>query len=242
MVSSGKYVDVFGSESQIVAPSKNKVQNSGFISGDSSRISISGSSILPESHGQGPFPKPAASFWNHQISYNASYDKCFQPLESCQNEFLSVKKSAPPLVIRSPPSIGTSSTVPSGVSTKDDKNISSVITIKRKGSGFHDSSDQKEPLLHVKRADHFFVASSSTRKVEREYKPTTKDVLDFVSKGEMEFQPADTNVPDGFTLENDNARKAFTSVEDSPESLDSLGNQFDLFSTSIYPDQELENK
>ncbi|KAE9451760.1 hypothetical protein C3L33_16314, partial [Rhododendron williamsianum] len=220
VVSSGKYVDVFGSESQIVAPSKNKVQNSGFISGDSSRTSISGSSILPESHGQGPFPKPAASFWNHQISYNASYDKCFQPLESCQNEFLSVKKSAPPLVIRSPPSIGTSSTVPSGVSTKDDKNISSVITIKRKGSGFHDSFDQKEPLLHVKRADHFFVASSSTRKVEREYKPTTKDVLDFVSKGEMEFQPADTNVPDGFTLENDNARKAFTSVEDSPESLD----------------------
>jgi hypothetical protein len=222
-VSSGKYVDAFGSERQIVFPSKGKlhdeVQNPRFISGDSSRTSISGSSILPESRGQGPFPKPAASFWNHQISYNASYDKCFQPLESCKNDFLSVKKSAPPLVIRPPPSTGTT-TVANAVSTRGEKKIGNVSASNSKGFGFHDSFHQKEPLLHGKRADHFLVASSSTGKEEMEYKPIANDVLDNVSKGGMEFQLADTNVPDAFTLGNDNSKKAFTSVDDSPESLD----------------------
>ncbi|KAL7183474.1 hypothetical protein ACSBR2_025808 [Camellia fascicularis] len=236
-----KYVDVLGRENRIASPSTGKLnykssslQDPWFISSESSRTSISGSSMLPESHAQVPSLESATNIWC-QKPYCTSYDKFFQPLDSRTNDFISVKKSSPALVIR-PPSIGTSSTVPNTVSSEDANSIGNVAAINCKDFGFHYPSNQKEPHLppsndkegcldttqpnlHVDRSDCFFVASSSTRKEEPSNKPVTKDVVDHMSEAGMEFQLPNINVPDGFTLPLDSA-KCFTVVEDSSESFD----------------------
>ncbi|PSS32932.1 Sickle tail protein [Actinidia chinensis var. chinensis] len=241
-ISHRKCVDDLGRERQILSPITGKLndkppslQDPMLISSASQRTSISGlSSTLQESHAQVPSPESATSFWNHQMLYNASYDMCFQSLGSSMKDRISVKKSSPALVIRPPPSVGTSSTKTKPVSSADVSSIGNVAAINIKDFVCHSPSNQKEPLLPLGygkercsdtsqpsllmvRSDHVFVAPSSTRK---EVLSNNKDGLDHISKAEKEIQPPAINVPDGFTLALDMA-KGFTSFENSSDISDS---------------------
>ncbi|KAL6972205.1 hypothetical protein U1Q18_031893 [Sarracenia purpurea var. burkii] len=230
-VSCRKYIDVLGGEKQIESPTTAKLNNKS--SGQSSKMPIAGDTTLAESYEQGTTSiEPTTNVWNNQKPYGGLYDKCFQPLGSCMDNYISVKQSSPDLVIRPPPSIGNNSTVSITVTSKDKSSIGNVAAISINNFGFNDFSNQEKahlpldclditspPKLHVERSDHFFVASSSTKRESLARRPVTEDVLEYIPKAGMELQFPATNVPEGFTLAPDNVR-GFTSFEDSSESLD----------------------
>ncbi|XAR71569.1 hypothetical protein NMG60_11017908 [Bertholletia excelsa] len=213
-VSDRKCSNVFARENYVVSPSMGDLmdkstllQDPRFISGCSSKTSISGSLKIPTSHAQLPSLE-STTFWNHQ--YDASYDNCFTPVDSCMNDCMSVRKTSPSVVIR-PPSTGTTSTVFSTVSSGYVSSTGNTLENYRNDVGYGYVSRQVEP--------HLFVASSSTIKQEFPNKSATEDVLDHISKGGMDCQLPGVPVPDGFTLAHDYA-KGFNPVEDSSDTVD----------------------
>uniref|UniRef100_A0A5B6ZGU9 Uncharacterized protein n=1 Tax=Davidia involucrata TaxID=16924 RepID=A0A5B6ZGU9_DAVIN len=239
-----KSVDVLGSENRDVSLSTAQwdgkpflVQNHTSIPVESSRTSMLGStSILPESHLQGPSLESATNSLNRQKPYYPSNEKCFQPVDYYMNDRISVTNHFPALVIR-PPAVGTSSTPAKTVPSETLNLIRNNAALNSEEFDGHNPTKIKPPYLpqssefkgrhwdksqlcfHLESNDPVFVALSSNKKEELPSELVTKDALDHTFKSRSGFQVPDINVPDGFTLVVDGA-KAVSSVENSTESLD----------------------
>ncbi|KAA8533520.1 hypothetical protein F0562_031046 [Nyssa sinensis] len=233
-----KSVNVLGRENCDVSLSTGQldgkpflVQNPTFIPVESSRTSLLGStSILPESHLQGPSLESAMNSLNSQKPPNPSYEKCFQP------DKISVTKHFPALVIRPPP-IGTTSTAPKAVPSETVNYIHNNAAVNSKEFDGHNStkikvldlpqsSEFKERLwdtsqlcFHLGTNDPIFVASFSDKKEELTSNLVGKDAVAHTFKSRSGFEFPDINVPDGFALAVDGA-KTVSSVENPTESLD----------------------
>ncbi|XAR52114.1 hypothetical protein NMG60_11020019 [Bertholletia excelsa] len=231
-------------ESQVVPPSIVKL-NDEFssrldpwnVAGRSSETPASGLGlVLSQSHSES-----MANFWKHQKSYVPSHDQCFQPLESQMNNHISVKKSSPALVIRSP-STGTGPTLSNTIS--DVKSVSNAATsnnldfcgqshFNRKDphlslnlDGKEGCLDASQPSLHMEANEDKFLAFSSTRKEDLSSKSITKDALNPRLGAGTEFQCLNINIPDRLAADRDSA-KCFTSFEDSSKCLDHYNSAVD---------------
>ncbi|KAA8540105.1 hypothetical protein F0562_026797 [Nyssa sinensis] len=95
-ISKRKSIDVLQRENPSVSSSAGQLnkksflaQNPSSIPVESSRTSVLGStSVISESHLQGPSLGSTTNSWNLQTTYNPSYEKCFQPLDYCMNDVL----------------------------------------------------------------------------------------------------------------------------------------------------------
>ncbi|CAK9139037.1 unnamed protein product [Ilex paraguariensis] len=144
------------------------------------------------------------------------------------NDCVSVTRSSPTVVIRSPV-IGTTTSPPN----IDIKNIAAVT---HEEFGSHNCSKGKEPHLplssdgkegflgtsrlscHTETNNHICVTLSSTNE-DLSNKPLLKDAVDHRPKARSGFQVPDITVPDGIAIAFDGT--GFKSSENSSESLDS---------------------
>ncbi|XP_052184849.1 uncharacterized protein LOC127796637 [Diospyros lotus] len=226
-VSHRRHVNGLGIESQVVSPSAEKfnyksssLQDPSIISGESSKISISGSLSIQEF-----LDEAVTDFCNYQSPY-ASYDKSFQQFDSCMNDCLPMKNSLPATDNRLV-SIGSTVNVPITVSSEYVNSVGNFSIIKSNGFGHCYSSNGKEPHLSQSSGKEVCLDTSRLNlpmergavKQEELLNQPVSEVLDQMPKSGIIFELPNITIPDGFNLAIDGS-KGYTATEESSEILD----------------------